>query len=97
MYGDRIVGTLKGEDIQKYQEHRRKQGRAPATIDMEVLYVKGMLTKAFYDDKVDGRLLKVFKSVKRKLRAGENAREQTLSIEQYLSGSYPKNPYRFQR
>jgi integrase len=84
MCGDRIVGTLKGEDIQKYQEHRREQGRAPATIDMEVLYVKGMLTKAFYDDKVDGRLLKVFKSVKRKLRAGENAREQTLSIEQYL-------------
>ena len=33
---DRIVSTSKPMDLEEYQEKREEEGRAPATIDMEI-------------------------------------------------------------
>ncbi|MHC4105963.1 MAG: site-specific integrase, partial [Planctomycetota bacterium] len=72
-FGSWFVDTVKPVDIENYQLKRQEQGRAPATIDKDISIVKTMIIKAFDNDKVDGRALKVFRSVKRKLRKGANA------------------------
>jgi integrase len=43
-----------------------------------------MVTKAFDNDLVDGRTVKAFRVIKRKLRKADNARRRTLTIEEYL-------------
>jgi integrase len=83
-FGARIVSTLKPLDLDNYQEKREEDGRAPATIDMEISLVKTMVTKAFDNDMVDGRTMKAFRVIKRKLKGTSNARKRTLSIEEYL-------------
>jgi integrase len=83
VFGDRIVSSLKPLDLETYQEKREADGRAPATIDMEISLVKTMVTKAFDNDLVDGRTVKAFRRVKRKLRRGDNARRRTLTVEEY--------------
>jgi integrase len=83
-FGDRIVSSLKPLDLDDYQEKRQEAGRAPATIDMEISIAKTMVTKAFDNDRVDGRTVKAFRTVKRKLRKAANARRRTLTIEEYL-------------
>jgi integrase len=83
-FGNRIVSSLKPLDLENYQEKREEQGRAPATIDMEISLVKTMVKKAFYNDLVDGRTVKAFGPVERKLKGASNARKRTLSIEEYL-------------
>jgi integrase len=84
VHGDRIVSSIKLEDLEKYQAKRKKDGRAPATIDMEISIVKTMVTKAFDNDLVDGRTVKAFRPVKKKLKKGANARKRKLTIEEYL-------------
>jgi integrase len=84
IFASRIVSSLKPLDIEEYQEKRREEGRAPATIDMEISLVKTMVTKAFDNDLVDGRTVKAFRVVKRKLKKAANARKRTLTIEEYL-------------
>ena len=84
-FGDRVVNTIKLEDLENYQDKREKEGRAPATIDMELTIVKTMVTKAFDNDKVDANALKAFRKVKRKLSKGSNARKRPLTIPEYLS------------
>ena len=82
--GERIVSSLKPLDLEEYQDKREADGRAPATIDMEISLVKTMVTKAFDNDLVDGRTVKAFRTVKRKLRKAANARKRTLTIDEYL-------------
>ena len=82
--GERIVSSLKPLDLEDYQEKREGEGRAPATIDMEICLVKTMITKAFDNDLVDGRTVKAFRTVKKKLKKAANARKQTVSIAEYL-------------
>lgn len=83
VFGSRIVGTIKPVDLEDYQEQRHEQGRAPATIDMELIYAKAMVSKAFDNDMVSGHTLKAFRGFKRKLRKGVNARRRTLSFQEY--------------
>jgi integrase len=85
VFGDRIVSSIKLQDLEGYQDKREEDGRAPATIDMEISIVKTMVTKAFDNDLVDGRTVKAFRRVKRKLRRGDNARRRTLSIAEYMN------------
>ena len=82
--GTRIVSSLKPLDLEDYQDKREEAGRAPATIDMEISLVKTMATKAFDNDLVDGRTVKAFRTVKRKLRKAANARKRTLTIDEFL-------------
>jgi len=84
IFGDRIVSSLKPLDLEDYQDKREEAGRAPATIDMEISIAKTMVTKAFDNDQVDGRTVKAFRTVKRKLRKADNARRRTLTIKEYL-------------
>ncbi len=83
-FGTRIVSTLKPLDLEEYQEKREGEGRAAATIDMEISLVKTMVTKAFDNDLVDGRTVKAFRVVKRKLKKAGNARKRTLTIEEFF-------------
>jgi integrase len=84
VFGNRIVSSIKLQDLEEYQEKREEDGRAPATIDMEISIVKTMVTKAFDNDLVDGRTVKAFRRVKRKLRRGDNARRRTMTPDEYL-------------
>jgi len=84
VFGNRIVSTIKLQDLEEYQETREGEGKAAATIDMEISIVKTMVTKAFDNDLVDGRTVKAFRRVKRKLRRGDNARKRTLTTTEYL-------------
>jgi integrase len=84
VFGGRIVSSIKLQDLEEYQDRREEDGRAPATIDMEISISKTMITKAFDNDIVDGRTVKAFRRVKRKLRRGANARRRTISIDEYL-------------
>lgn len=82
--GNRLVGTIKPMDIEDYQNKREEDGRAPATIDMEISITKTMIVKAFDNDLVDGRTVKAFRKVKRKLKRAANARKRTVTITEYL-------------
>ena len=84
MFGNQIVGTIIPVNLENFQEKRLEQGMAPATVDMEISIAKTMVTKAFDNDMVDGRVLKAFRSVKRKLKKGRNARKRTLTFIEYI-------------
>jgi len=84
-YGNRIVGSIKAADLEDYQSERAEQNRTPATIDMELTWVKAMINKAFDNDMVSGNTLKAFRGYKRKLKKGSNARKRILSFKEYLA------------
>jgi integrase len=84
VFGDRIVNTIKPAEIEDYQSQRETDGLAPATIDMEISVTKTMINKAFDNDMVDGRTVKAFRKVERKLKKAANARRRTLSVVEYL-------------
>lgn len=83
-FGQHLVNDIKATDLTDYQEKRLEQKASPRTVDYEISVVKTMVTRAFYDNKVDGRILKVFKPVERKLKPGSNARKRTLNFAEYL-------------
>jgi len=83
-FANMVVGNIKPVYLENYQEDREGQGRSAATIDMEISIAKTMIIKAFDNDMVDGRVLKAFRSVKRKLKKDSNARKRTLAIDEYL-------------
>jgi integrase len=82
--GDFQVNEIKQVDLEEYQQRRKKQGRADATIDMEIKYAQTAVTKAFDNDMVDGRCLKAFRKTKRLLEKGANVRKVKISTKQYL-------------
>ena len=84
VFGHRIVNTIKPVEIEDYQNQRETDGLAPATIDMEISVTKTMINKAFDNDMVDGRTVKAFRKVERKLKKAANARRRTLSVTEYL-------------
>lgn len=84
VFGSRVIASIKPTELEDYQERREEQGRAHATIDMEISITKTMVTKAFDNDMVDAKTLKAFRNVKRKLRKAANARKQTVSVPDYL-------------
>jgi integrase len=93
VFGNQIVGTIIPVNLEDFQEKRLEQGMAPATVDMEISIAKTMVTKAFDNDMVDGRALKAFRTVKRKLKKGSNARKRILSFVEYLRLLYAAAPH----
>ncbi|MCE5333111.1 MAG: site-specific integrase [Desulfobacteraceae bacterium] len=85
VFGKQQVGTLKPIELEEYQNLREKQGYSPATIDMEISIAKTMIAKAFDNDMVDGRAVKAFRKIKRKLKKAGNARKETVGIGEYLA------------
>jgi integrase len=84
LFGNKQANSIKPVDIENYQIKREKEGRAAATIDMEVKLVQTVVSKAFDNDIINGQALRAFRKVKRKLKKGSNARKRTLTIEEYL-------------
>jgi len=83
-FGDVQARDIKPERIENYQVVREREGAALATIDMEISIAKTMVSKAFDNDLVDGRVLKAFRNVKRKLKPGGNARRRIVFVPEYL-------------
>ena len=83
-FGDIQARHIKPLDLENYQIEREQQGAAFATIDMEISLAGTMINKAFDNDMIDGRVLKAFRSVKRKLKPGSNARSRLVSVIEYL-------------
>jgi len=84
VFGGKRVNKIMPVDLENYQEGREEQGLSPATIDMETTISKTMVNKAFDNEIVEGRVLKAFRVINRKLKKGSNARTRTLSFEEYL-------------
>lgn len=83
-FGGQVVNTITLADLEEYQEGRLDGGLAPGTIDVEMAIIKGMVNKAFYNRKIDGRIFRDFKQLKNKIKRGGNARSRTVTIEEYL-------------
>jgi len=83
VFGNRIVGDIKNVDLEDYQSKREGQDISPATIDMELSIAQTMVNKAFDNDLVDGHALKAFRRTDRRLKKGSNARERTVSVDEY--------------
>jgi integrase len=83
-FGEVLVGDLKPLDLEEYQNKRESEGMAPATMDMELCLAKTMITKAFDNDMVEGKTVKAFRLVKRRLKKAANARKQIIGIKEYL-------------
>ncbi len=81
-FGDRTVNSIKTVDLEDYQVERKRDKRAPATIDMEMSIAKTMVMKAFDNDMVGGHTLKAFKKVKKLLKKNSNVRDRVLSIKE---------------
>lgn len=93
VFGERVAGTVLPIELEEFQAKRTKDGLAPATIDVELNIVRGMVSKAFDNDKLDGRTLKALRRVKNLTRRGGNARKRTITIEEYkkLVAAAPKH------
>ncbi|MCG6973105.1 MAG: tyrosine-type recombinase/integrase [Desulfobacterales bacterium] len=84
VFGNMTADEIKPVMLENYQEDRERQGRADATIDMEISIAKTMIIKSFDNDMVDGRVLKAFRSLKKRLKKGGNARKRTLKVDEYV-------------
>jgi integrase len=84
VFRDTYVYNLTLTDLEEYQIKRKREGKAPATIDLEVSIAHIMVNKAFDNDKVHGDALKPFRRLNRALKRGSNARQRILSIDEYL-------------
>jgi integrase len=84
VFGSTLTRDIKPEDLENYQVRRERQKASYATIDMEISIAGTIVNKAFDNDKVDGRVLKSFRSVKRKLKPGSNARSRIVDVFEYL-------------
>jgi len=81
--GHMVVGQIKPVDLENYQIKRRSNGMADGTIDKEIGTVQTMVRKAFFNDLVSGDTLKIFERVEDLLKVGANARDRTLSLDEY--------------
>ncbi|MCP4746427.1 MAG: site-specific integrase [Desulfobacteraceae bacterium] len=85
VFGGRKISTIKKIDLMEYQLKRQEDGRALATIDMELKYAQTMINLAFENDIIDGvGSLKAFRSTKRLQPKGANARQRILAIHEYV-------------
>ncbi len=82
-FGNMIVADVKLADLENYQARRKKDGKAPATIDHEIGKAKTMIFKAFDNDLVGGEALKAFRRVKRTLKPGTDVRDRVLSKDEF--------------
>ncbi len=83
IYGNKKVNDFKVEDLEKYQALRAKAGLKPSSIHQERIWVGAMVRKADDNEKIDPRIVKVFRRAKKVFKAGSNARDKVLSIEEY--------------
>ena len=57
VFGQRVAGTVLPIELEEFQTKRTKDGLAPATIDVKLNIVRGMVSKTFVNDKKDGHTI----------------------------------------
>jgi integrase len=83
-FGNYIVNAVLPEDLKRYQQKRLSKGLKPRSIDKEIGQAQTVVEQGFLNRKIDGEALRAFKSVKKLLIKGTNARKRTISIEEYF-------------
>jgi len=83
VFGDMIVSHIKPADLENYQARRLKEGMAPGTVEHEIGKPKTMINRAFDNGLVGFSTWKAFKSVKKVLKRGSDARDRILSVEEF--------------
>lgn len=83
--GDYVVRNIKPTDLEAYQVKRIRQGMAKSTIDKELSVLKAVIQKAFDNDLVGGKTLKVFKQVSNLQNKSVGMRRRVLTMEEYVS------------
>jgi len=83
VFGNVVVSQIKPVDLENLQAKRKSESKADATIDQEIVIVKGMINKAFDNDLVGGETLRVFKKVGKLLKPNANARKRILSLDEF--------------
>jgi len=78
-FGNRLVDSVKVEDLKNYQITRGRQGKAHATIDQELSKVRAMIAKAVNNDMLSYDCLIPFDRTKPTLKKGEDVRDRILS------------------
>jgi integrase len=93
VFGDMVVNQLLPADLNRYKAIRKQAKKSDSYIDQEVGAAKSMVICAFYNRKVGAETLRVFRSVKKLLRKGSNARKKVLSLSEYesLIGALPSH------
>jgi integrase len=85
VFGNVIVSQIKPCDLENLQAKRKAEGKADATIDLEIGAARGMINKAFDNDLISGDTLRTFKKVKKMLKSNSNARDRILSPDEFNS------------
>jgi integrase len=84
VFGNQRVSEIKPVRLEEFQDKCEDDGLAPATIDLILTIVGTAVRKAWDNDMVNGRAVKTFRKVKNKLKAGSNARDRTLALDEYM-------------
>ncbi|MFZ2447517.1 MAG: site-specific integrase [Syntrophobacteraceae bacterium] len=83
VFGSRVISQLKAVDLENYQAKRKAAGYSDAYVDYEIGAARTMIYKAFDNDMVSGETVKVFRRVKRLLKANANARDRIISLDEF--------------
>jgi integrase len=84
-FGDSTVRNLTPEDLTKYKASRKRAGKSDSYVDHEIGAVRSMINTAFINRKVSGETLRVFKTCKKLLKRGSNARKKVITCGEYIS------------
>jgi integrase len=84
VFGDRTTGTVEQSELQDFFQQRVSGGIAASTASVELGIIKGMVSKAFDNNKVSDRVFKAFRKVKPMARRGSCVRRRTVSVGEYL-------------
>jgi len=83
VFGNQRVGEIKPVKLEEFQDKSKEKGLASASIDAILAIVGTAVRKGWDNDMVDGRTVKAFRKVKRKLKTGANARDRILTFDEY--------------
>lgn len=84
VFSQHLVNKITLNDLEIYQDIRKKKGLAPRSIDYETGAALRMLNKAYDNDMLtDANIMKPFKRLKKALKKGSNARKRTLTFAEY--------------
>jgi integrase len=84
VFGNRTAGTVERSEIEDFFQKRVSGGIAASTASVELGIVKGLVSKAFDNNKISDRVFKAFRKVKAMARRGSYARRRTVSVGEYL-------------
>jgi integrase len=83
VFGNTSACDISDEELQAYCA-RRERSVTPYTIDVDMSIIRSMVNAAFDADKVDGRVLKVFRRIKAIASADEKTRKRAVTVVEYL-------------